>query len=436
MNPNAQRLIDGKRAHLLPCLYHFYADPPVLVRGEMQYLFDDRGRRYTDFYAGVTVMNAGHCNPAIIGPALDQAKVLQHTTSIYLTEPMVELGRKLAAFLGHDLSHAFFVNSGTEANEGALLLARLHTKRRGFLALRGGLHGRSHLTMSVTGIDLWRTDPFPNPDVRLAPRPHCAACELGKTFDSCGFACLQAVERLLSENEDVAAFITEPIQGNGGIVAPPPGYLKELKALLARHGVLLILDEIQTGFGRTGSPFRFQAEDVAPDIICVAKALGNGFPIGAFCTNSRVAASYTRPGASTLGGNPVSATAALQVLDYHLTHRLAERSATLGRRLRQHLALSLARHPAECSELRGDGLMLGLELRRNGVALARETDVVLEAMKDAGFLIGKTGLERNVLSFMPPLVIGEADIDACADALEHVLTTCLAPAPPATGARP
>ena len=427
MNPSAQRLIDGKRQHLLPCLYHFYADPPVLVRGEMQYLFDDQGRRYTDFYSGVTVMNAGHCNPAIVGPAFDQARQLQHTTSIYLTEPMVELGRALAAALGHGLTRSFFVGSGTEANEGALLLARLHTHRRGFLALRGGLHGRSHLTMSVTGIDLWRTDPFPNPDVRLAPRPLCSACELGRTFDSCGFACLEAVERLLKENADVAAFIAEPIQGNGGIVVPPPGYLQGLKALLDRHGVLLILDEIQTGFGRTGSPFRFHALGVVPDIACVAKALGNGFPIGAFCTNDRVAASYTRPGASTLGGNPVSATAALAVLEYHRTHNLAERAATLGQRFRQRLSALMERHPNECYELRGDGLMLGLELRRGGVALARETDLVLETLKDAGFLIGKTGLDRNVLSFMPPLVTGEADIDACADALERCLPACLAP---------
>jgi len=427
MNPSAQRLVDGKREHLLPCLYHFYADPPVLVRGEMQYLFDDQGRRYADFYAGVTVMNAGHCNPAIVGPALDQARQLQHTTAIYLTAPAIELGRALAGALGHGLTRSFFVNSGTEANEGALLLARLHTKRRGFLALRGGLHGRSHLTMSVTGIDLWRTDPFPNPDVRLAPRPHCAACELGRTFGSCGFACLEAIERLLAENGDVAAFIAEPIQGNGGIVVPPPGYLQGLKALLDRHGVLLILDEIQTGFGRTGAPFRFHALGVVPDIVCLAKALGNGFPIGAFCTNDRVAASYTRPGASTLGGNPVSATAALQVLDYHRTHQLAERSAALGRRFRQRLVALAERHPAECHELRGEGLMLGLELRRNGIALARETDLILEAMKDAGFLIGKTGLERNVLAFMPPLVTGEADIDACADALDRCLAACLQP---------
>jgi alanine-glyoxylate transaminase/(R)-3-amino-2-methylpropionate-pyruvate transaminase len=436
MNPSARHLIEGKRKHLLPCLYHFYVDPPVLVRGDMQYLYDDQGRRYTDFYAGVTVMNAGHCNPAIVGPALEQARRLQHTTSIYLTTPMIELGRVLAEYIGHGLIRSFFVNSGTEANEGALLLARLHTKRRGFLALRGGLHGRSHLTMSITGIDLWRTDPFPNPDVRLAPRPHCAACEFGRTFGSCGFACLEAVERLLAEDGNVAAFIAEPIQGNGGMVVPPPGYLEGLRELLDRHGVLLILDEVQTGFGRTGSPFRFQASGVVPDILCVAKALGNGFPIGAFCTHDRVAASYTRPGASTLGGNPVSATAALHVLEYHRTHRLAERAALLGQRLRQHLTALAEQYPAECCELRGNGLMLGLELRRAGIALARETDLILEAMKDAGFLIGKTGLERNVLSFMPPLITGEADIDACADALARCLPLVLAQVTPRTGAAP
>lgn len=425
MNPSAQALVDAKKRHLLPCLYHFYTDPPVLVRGEMQYLFADSGKRYTDFYAGVTVMNAGHANPDIVGPATAQAARLQHTTSIYLTEPIIALARELTAYLGHGLTRAFFVNSGSEANEGALLLARLFTGRRGFLALRGGLHGRTHLTMSVTGLDLWRTDPFPCPDVRLAPRPHCAACELRQEFGSCGYACIEAVAQLLRENGDVAALIAEPIQGNGGIVVPPPGYFVRLKALLAKHGVLLIFDEVQTGFGRTGAPFRFHELGVVPDIVTVAKALGNGFPIGAFCASERVAACYTRPGASTTGGNPVSATAALAVLRYHREHNLATRAATLGAQLRTRLAHLSTLFPNACSELRGAGLMLGLELRRNGEPLARETDLILEDLKDAGFLVGKTGSGRNVLTFLPPLVITESDIAALAAALAAALDTVL-----------
>ena len=425
MNPAAQRLVDGKRQHLLPCLYHFYADPPVLVRGQMQYLFDAGGRRYTDFYAGVTVMNAGHCNPAILGPALAQAGQLQHTTSIYLTEPMIALAAELAAFLGPGFEKCFFVNSGSEANEGALLLARLFTGRHGFIALRGGLHGRTHLTMSLTGLDLWRTDPHPSPAARLAPRPHCAACELGREFGSCGYACVEAVAAMLEADGNVAALIAEPIQGNGGIVAPPPEYFSRLRAVLAARGVLLILDEVQTGFSRTGADMRFHALGAKPDIVTVAKALGNGFPIGAFCAGERIAACYTRPGASTTGGNPVASTAALAVLKYHRERGLAERATRLGAELRVRLNALAADHPEECRELRGAGLMLGLELSRGGEPLARETEAILEDLKDAGYLAGKTGIGRNVLTFMPPLVIEEPDIEGLCDSLGRVLAARL-----------
>lgn len=423
MTPSAHALIEARRRHLLPCLYNFYNNPPVLVRGAGALLWDDRDRRYVDGYAGVTVLNAGHAEPAILEAAFGQAQSLQHTTTLYLTEPLPALAAELTAWLGHDLTRAFFVNSGTEANEGALLLARLFTGRRGFLALRGGLHGRSHLTMSVTGLEMWRTDPFPSPHVRLVPRPHCRACELGCVFPACDYACVRAVESLLDADGDVAALIAEPIQGNGGIVAPPPGYFERLKTLLERRGVLLIFDEIQTGFGRTGAPMRFHTLGVSPDIVTVAKALGNGFPIGAFCAREAVGLAHTRPGASTTGGNPVSAAAARAVLRLHRERGLAARALALGAFARERLDDLARRHPEVCWEVRGAGLMLGLELRRAGLPLAAETDLLLETLKDEGFLVGKTGRDRNVLTLMPPLVIEPRDWEALLAAVERAMAS-------------
>jgi 4-aminobutyrate aminotransferase/4-aminobutyrate aminotransferase/(S)-3-amino-2-methylpropionate transaminase len=420
MPTTPETLLDLKQRYTIPCLYPFYRRPPVLVRGEMQYLYDATGRRYLDAYAGVTVMNAGHCNPAIIEPAITQIRALQHTTTIYLNEPLYRLAQALVDFLAGSLDRVFFVNSGSEANEGALLLSRLHTGKPGFIALNGALHGRTALTMGLTGLDLWRTDPFPPPHLYRAPRPHCAQCELGLEPATCGLACAEAVRALLREKGDVAALIAEPIQGNGGIVVPPAGYFERVRDILHEAGALLILDEVQCGFGRTGRRFAFQHTGIEPDILSVAKALGNGFPIGAFCTTAAIAASYTRPGASTTGGNPMCAAAALAVLRYHVDHDLADRAARLGAWLAARLA-GLARGRPFIREVRGRGLMLGLELARGAEPLPALTDWLLEQMKDKGFLIGKTGRGRNVLTFMPPLVVTQDDLQALGTALEELL---------------
>lgn len=420
MPTDATALVELKQRHMIPCLYHFYRRPPVIVRGEMQYLFDAAGRRYLDAYAGVTVMNAGHCNPAITEPAIAQIRTLQHTTTIYLAEPLYRLAERLTAFIGGGLDRVFFVNSGSEANEGALLLSRLYTGRPGFIHLSGGLHGRTALTMGLTGLEMWRTDPFPPPHLYRAPRAHCAQCELSQTFGSCGYACVEAVRALLRQHGDIAALIAEPIQGNGGIIVPPDGYFERLRDVLHEAGALLVFDEVQCGFGRTGRRFAFQHTGIEPDILTVAKALGNGFPIAAFCTRAAIAAAYTKPGASTTGGNPVAAAAALAVLQYHESQRLAERAAELGGNLRSRFA-AMARGRPCIAEVRGRGLMLGLELAVAGTPLPALTDWVLEEMKDRGFLIGKTGRGRNVLTFMPPLVVTREDLDALCTALDEVL---------------
>lgn len=421
-----EQVLKKREQYFYPCTSHFYRNPPQLVKGEMQYLYGHDGKRYTDFFAGVSVVASGHCNPEIAERTAEQLRTLQHTCTIYLTQPNVDLAERLAGVLPGGLRRTFFVNSGSEANEGALLLARMHTGRRGFLALEQGLHGRTYLTMSVTGLRMWRTDPqlAQDTDVTFIPRPY----ERGLSADEAARRSIAALEAALAEKGDtIAAMIAEPIQGNAGIVAPADWYFAEVKRLLEQHGVLLIADEIQTGFGRTGRMFAMDRYGVTPDILTMAKALGSGIPVAGFATTDEIAASLNRPSASTFGGNPVSSVTALAVLDYIEAHRLPERAERLGAQLRGGLERLAARFPQHVSDVRGAGLMLGAELcAEEPERGARLTDDVLEAMLDRGYILGKNGVNRNVLAFQPPLVIAEDDVRGMLDALEAVLASCLA----------
>jgi 4-aminobutyrate aminotransferase-like enzyme len=402
-----EQLLAAKKDFLVPCVYHFYQRPPVFVRGEGAYLFDSEGRRYLDCYSGVTVVSAGHSNPEILDAAIEQMRCLQHTTTIYLTEPMLDLARAIAELAPPPLRRSFFCASGSEANEGALLLAALATGRGECIYLREGLHGRTKWAMSVTGLEMWRTDPNPLRTAHAVPGPRHPGS-------------LPAIERLL-RRETIAAVIAEPIQGNGGIVVPPDFYWPQLRRLCSKYGTLLIADEVQTAWNRTGRWFATEHWQVVPDIVTVAKALGNGFPIAAYITSDAIAAHYTRPGAATFGGNLVSCRAALATLHFHQRHELGRRSETLGAHLAERLRRLQERHPV-IAEVRGRGLMLGVELRNpDGSPANLLTDGVLEAMKDAGYLIGKTGPGRNVLTFLPPLIVEEEQLDGLADALDCAL---------------
>jgi alanine-glyoxylate transaminase/(R)-3-amino-2-methylpropionate-pyruvate transaminase len=409
-----------RKQYFYPCTAHFYRDAPQLVRGSMQYVYDENGKEYTDFFAGVSVVACGHCNPAITSRTIAQLQQLQHTSTVYLTQPNVDLAERLEGLLPGALRRTFFVNSGSEANEGALLLARMHTGRKGFIALEAGLHGRTNLTMSVTGLQMWRTDAYLDEDVTFIERPYHPEM----TLEEAAAQSIQSLKRVLAEKGDtIAAMIVEPIQGNGGMIMPALSYFREVKALLEQYGVLLIDDEIQTGYGRTGAMFAMEHFGVVPDIISMAKALGNGVPVAAFSTTDEIAASLNKPSASTFGGNPVSAATALAVLDYIQSERLPERAAELGGRLKEGLLRLQERYPALITDVRGTGFMLGAELAGSEAEGAAErTDHVLEEMKDRGYLIGKNGIGRNVLAFQPPLVVTAENIDAMLAALDEVLS--------------
>ncbi len=418
-----QGILEKKKKYIMPCLGHFYEEPRQLVRGSMQYLFDSEGRKYLDCFAGVSVINCGHCNPAITGPVCEQVQTLQHVCNIYLTENFVNLAERLAMVTPGKLQKSFFCSTGTEANEGAALLASLYTGSSEFIALRSGLHGRTKLTMSLTGIGMWRTDPNPVGGISFAPNPYCYRCPCGRSYPSCDLACANAIENIIksSTSGHPAAFIAESIQGNAGIVVPPPGYFQRVREILDSYKMLFIADEVQTGFARTGKMFAIENFGVVPDIMSVAKALGNGAPISAFISTAEIADCYTRPGASTLGGNPVSTTAGLAVLDYIEREQLCKRAERLGKVLRQGLRNLQERYPL-IGDVRGLGLMTGAEfVHADKSPAAQELDQVLEAMKNRGFIIGKNGIERNVMAFQPPLVLTEEDIQDVLNALELVL---------------
>ncbi|MDA3846445.1 MAG: aspartate aminotransferase family protein [Vallitaleaceae bacterium] len=410
---SAKDVIELKKQYFFPNAMHFYKNPPLLVSGEGMTLIDDTGKAYLDFFAGVTVANCGHCNAEISKQVQEQVGKLQHTSIIYLTKPMGLLAKKLGDLLPGDINRSFFCCSGTEANEGALLLARMHTQKKGFLAFKGGLHGRSHLTMSVTGIPMWRIDPYLEEDVYFAEG---FFNDGGADRQAVSDLALKSVEDILKEHgTDIAACIVEPMQGNGGMHYPAPDFFTRLKRLLESYGVLLIVDEIQTGFGRTGKLFGIEHYGVVPDIMTMAKALGNGQPIGVFSAREHVASSLNKPSASTLGGNPVSMVAGLAVLDYIKDHDLVAHSADMGAYLLDYLS-EIGSTNDNVQDVRGLGHMIGMELGRPELV-----DEVLEKMKDLGFIIGKNGINRNVLAFQPPLIVEKEHIDKMIEALKQVL---------------
>ncbi len=422
-NPGtAEALLAAKTKYLVPCVYHFYKNPPVLVKGEDVWLTDQDGKRYLDCYSGVTVMSAGHGHPAITEAVVEQVRRLQHTTTIYLTEPMYRLAERIAAIAPGDLCRSFFCASGSEANETALLLAVLATGRQSTIALTDGLHGRTKWAMSVTGLEMWRTDPQPLEDVHFVPNAYCARCPLGKTHPACGLACAESVEETITRAgaDQIAALIAEPIQGNGGIIVPPEGYWKRIRETCDAHGILLIFDEIQTGINRTGRWFAGKHWGVTPDIMTMAKALGNGMPVAAAVTTDAIAAAYTRPGASTFGANPVSCAAALAALRVHEECDLGTRATEMGHELLERLT-EAAQGRTHLAHARGKGLMVGVEVvDEEGMPNPLRCDEYLEQLKDRGFLAGKTGRHRNTLTFMPPLTIRREQVAQLAEAVCRV----------------
>ena len=357
----------------------------------------------------------------------DRERYLFPCVTPYYAEPLVALARALAAVAPPGLSKSFFTNSGTEANETATLLAQVYTGQTEVVALRHSYSGRSLLAMSLTGQAPWRLVSGPVAGVRHLAAPYCYRCPFRHRYPDCDLACAHDLEEVISTttNGRPAAFIAEPVLGVGGFIVPPPGYFEVVAEIIHRHGGLLIADEVQTGFGRTGTMFGIEHWEVTPDVMTFAKGLGDGTPIGATLARPEVAEAMRGLSISTFGGNPVSCTAALATLEVIQEEHLVENAATVGAYLRQRLDELADRHPA-VGDVRGLGLMQGLELvhhRESKEPAADYARAVLEETRRRGLLVGKGGMWGNVLRIAPPMSTTTADVDEAVAALAAALAT-------------
>jgi len=401
-------------------------EPVVVERALGATVFGAGGEEYTDLFAGISVVNAGHCNPTIIAAAKAQMERLVHAASyIYHVPVVAQLARRLAEITPGRLQKTFFGNSGAEAVEGAMRLAKAYTGRGEFIALQTSFHGRTSATLSVTGNAARKTHGGPYlPGVAFAPAPNPYRCRY--CTGCCTLACADAVEDVFKyqTSGDVAAFIAEPVMGEGGIIIPHPGYYRRVKQILHDHGALFIADEVQSGFGRTGAMFAIEHYGVEPDIMVMAKGIANGFPLGAFIAPPEIADSF-EPGEhlSTFGGNPVSCAAGLATIEVLQDERLVERSAELGAWCKGRLEDIAQRHQI-IGEVRGIGLMVGIELvrdRETKLAASAEAATVRRLCREQGVLLGVGGQEANVVRIQPPLMIDQPQLERALNVLEGAL---------------
>jgi alanine-glyoxylate transaminase/(R)-3-amino-2-methylpropionate-pyruvate transaminase len=428
--PSKEEVLALRAAYLTPGLITYYRDPLMLVEGHMQYVWDERGRQYLDAFAGIVTVSVGHCHPKIVERVRQQVGRLQHTTTIYLHPAIGQLGRQLAEHMpaASGLSVSYFTNSGSEANEVAILSAREFTGNQDVISLRGGYHGGTQATMGLTGHATWKFKSNPTVSVKNALPGYCYRCPLGLKYPSCNIECARDLETLIrSETSgEIACFIGEPIQGVGGAVTPPPEYFQIVYEIVRKHGGLCIADEVQTGFGRTGTAlWGFENWGVTPDMVTLAKGIANGAPLGACVTRPEIAAVMKRRlHFNTFGGNPISITQGLATLEIIDRDQIQQNAREVGGYLKERLLEVQDRQPL-IGEVRGMGLMLGVELVRDRTTKEpadREAAEVLELCKDRGLLMGKGGLYGNTLRIKPPMCITKADADFLAGCLDEVLT--------------
>ncbi|HKO46920.1 MAG TPA: acetylornithine/succinylornithine family transaminase [Polyangiaceae bacterium] len=382
-------------------LYPNYRQPPfVFVRGEGSSLFDASGKRYLDLYAGIAVSTLGHAHPKLTAAIAAQAGKLLHLSNYFYNEPNIRLAEKLCRLT--EMDRAFFCNSGTEAIEATLKLARRHfyvqgqPERQRVIAFRNSFHGRTLGALAATGQDKYK-DGF-------GPLPGVTHVDFGN---------LDAVRAAMGP--DVAGVLVEPVQGEGGVLPAPPGFLRELRALTSSAGALLLADEVQTGIGRTGKFLAFQHDAVAPDVVALAKALGGGVPIGAMVCKKFLQEALP-PGShgSTFGGNPLASAAALAVLDVLENDGLMAQVNQRGEELSQLLSKTASRFPKLVECTRGRGLLQALVLRE-GVDARK----VMISLQESGVLLTIAG--GQALRFSPPLIVSRAELEEGVTLLERVL---------------
>jgi 4-aminobutyrate aminotransferase-like enzyme len=379
----------------------------------------------------VLTTSVGHAHPHVTEAVIDQVKKLNHASTLYANGPQSRLAAKLAEIAPGKLEKSFFTNSGTEADETAVMLARAATGSQAVIALRHSYSGRSMMATTLTAHAPWRSQEWV-PGIKHALAPYCYRCPLNLEPSSCGAACARDIEELIrtTTSGSVAAFIAEPIMGVGGFITPPPEYFEIAVEIVRRYGGLFIADEVQTGWGRTGGKWwGIEQYGVVPDIMTMAKGVANGMPMGVTTTTPELASTWKGLTISTFGGNPVSCRAASATIQVIEEEGLLENATAMGARLRAGLEAIQERQPL-VGDVRGMGLMQGVELvtdRATKEPAAAATTQLIEEAKRRGVLIGKGGLYGNVLRIAPCLNIGAGDVDAFLGILEESLAAVAGP---------
>jgi 4-aminobutyrate aminotransferase len=430
-------IVLANKEFLFPSVFHYFKEPLVVARAKDQYVWDADGNQYLDFFGGIVTVSVGHCNDKVNDALHKQIDTLQHVSTVFANEPQAALAKKIASITPEGkLTKSFFTNSGTEANETALVAARCYTGHTEIVALRHSYHGRSALAMGITGQGSWKLGP-PQAGIVHAVNAYCYRCPFNLKYPECNVQCARDVQDVIRSTTSgkIAGFIGEPIQGVGGFITPPKEYFPIVEKIVRNHGGVYISDEVQTAWGRTGDKwFGIEQWGVTPDIITSAKGLGNGAPIGLTVAKPEIADAVKGLTISTFGGNPVTTTAAKAVIDYIEEEKLLANTADVGGYLRAGLEDLQKRHEI-VGDVRGMGLLQALELvedRKTKTPAIAATAMVMEAARDNRIMIGKGGMFGNVVRMSPPMNISRSDVDQFLKALDKSLAVVGAVA---TGAR-
>ena len=405
----------------------YYSDPIAIVDGEGRHVVDAEGNRYLDFFGGILTTMSGYKVPEVVEAIKTQADKMLHTSTLYLIENQIELAEQIAGLSGIPDAKVFFTNSGTEANDAALMLATQRRKSNQVLAIRGSYHGKSHSAVAITGQKAWSATSFSPFSVSYVHGGYTYRSPFGHLpEDEFIAACVDDLRNILdvATAGDVACMIAEPIQGVGGFVVPPDGFFRAMKEVLDEHGILFISDEVQTGWGRTGEHFwGYEAHGITPDVITFAKGLGNGLAMAGVVASAELMDSLPANSISTFGGNPLSTAGALANLRYVLEHDLQTNASKVGRHLRNRID-GLAERSSLVGEVRGKGLMIGVELVEPGTKKPKPAAAaaIMEGARREGLLLGKGGIHGNVLRIAPPLTLTETEADEGYEKLETAIT--------------
>ncbi|MBX7221877.1 MAG: aspartate aminotransferase family protein [Blastocatellia bacterium] len=413
---------------LFPAVAMYYAEPVALTRGEGMYVWDDANNKYLDCFGGVLTVSLGHAHPKVNEAIIKQLNTISHTSTLYANQPQSDLAEKLAEITPGKLKKTFFTNSGTEADDTAVLAAKLATGSNEVIVLRHSYSGRSATALTACGHSTWRPISAQIPGMIHAAAPYCYRCPFKLSYPSCGVACAKDIEDIIKTQTTgrIAAFMAEPILGVGGFIVPPPEYFQIAAEIARKHGGLFIADEVQTAWGRTGDKWwGIEHWGVEPDIITSAKGMGNGAPIGMTTATPEVADKFPGLTFCTFGGNPVSMAAGLAVIKVIEEDNLRQNAADVGSYFRSKLE-ELKEKYEVIGDVRGMGLMQALEFVKDRETKEPNPQAVLhifEVTKKRGVLIGKGGLYGNVIRTGVPLVATNDHIDELISALDAGLAS-------------